>query len=135
MENIRTIGQMIGVVGHSFNITNDNKDKVSLSIKIDFSTASDSDIRSWLTSNRTIQGQRPWRALSLDELNDLNGTTFIAQNIGCKVPSRAEQIQTLVNAGLPKSLAEFKLDNPAAFAAAMVKAEESTRVVENVTEE
>ena len=118
---------------HSFNITNDNKDKVSLSIKVDFSTASDSDIRGWLTSNRTIQGQRPWRALSETELKAMNGKTFIAQNIGQKVKSRAEQIQALVNAGLPKALAIFAVDNPEQFKSTVdnIKVEE----LEDVTEE
>jgi hypothetical protein len=113
MENI--IGKAIGIVEHSFNITNDAKDKVQLRVKIDFSTASDADIKSWLVSNRVIAGQRSWRALSKVELEDLQGQTFVAQHIGRKVKSREERIQELVTAGLPRKLAEFSIDNPAAF--------------------
>jgi hypothetical protein len=109
------IGQAIGVVEHTFSITNDNKDKVQLTVKIDFSTASDIDIKSWLVSNRVIAGQRSWRALSKVELEDLQGQTFVAQHIGRKVKSREERIQELVTAGLPRKLAEFSIDNPAAF--------------------
>jgi hypothetical protein len=117
MENI--LGRAIGKVSHSFNITNSNDEKVSLTVAVDFSTASDQDIKSWLVSNRIIAGQRPWRALSKVELEALNGKTFIAQNIGQKVKSREEQIQALQAAGLPRKLAEFSVDNPAAFQAAV----------------
>jgi hypothetical protein len=113
------LGKAIGKVSHSFNITNDAGNKVSLTITVDFSTASDQDIKSWLVSNRVIAGQRPWRALSKAELKAINGRTFMAQNIGQKVKSREEQIQTLVAAGLPRKLAEFSVDNPAAFQAAV----------------
>jgi len=110
-----TLGQTIGKVRQSFNVTNDAKDKVSLTITVDFSTASDSEIKQWLVSNRVIAGQRPWRALSKAELEDLQGKTFVAQNIGRKVKSRAEQIQDLINAGLPEHLAVFAVDNPNQF--------------------
>lgn len=109
------LGQIIGVQKHSFNIKNDNEEKVALSITIDFSTATDADIIAWLVSNRTIAGQRPWRSLSVAELNDLDGTSFVAQNIGQKVKSRVERIQALVNAGLPEKLAAFAVDNPEEF--------------------
>jgi hypothetical protein len=110
------LGQMIGVIEHSFKITNDAKESVTLSVKIDFSTASDQDIKNWLASNRIIAGQRPWRVMSLNELKQLNGKTFAAQSIGQKVKTRAEQVQALVSAGLPKTLAEFAVDNPTKFA-------------------
>ncbi len=109
------LGKLIGEQSHSFNIKNDHEDKVALSITVDFTTASDQDIIGWLVSNRTIAGQRPWRSLSKEELTDLNNTTFIAQNIGQKVKSRVEQIQALVNAGLPEKLATFAVDNPEEF--------------------
>ena len=117
------IGQLIGVVDHTFSITNSHDDKVQVAVKVDFSTASDADIKTWLTSNRIIAGQRPWRSLSKAELLELSGTTFVAQNIGKKVKSRAEQVQSMVNAGFPLKLAEYAVDNPDQFKDVMEKVE------------
>ena len=118
-----TIGQSIGVLSHAFKITNDNEETVQLSIKIDFSTASDDDIKSWITSNRVIAGQRPWRSLSKSELIGLNEKLFVAQNIGRKVKSRAEQVQSMVNAGFPNKLAKYAVDHPEEFQEVMNKVE------------
>ena len=121
MENI--IGKAIGIVSHSFSIKNDRDEKVTLNIKVDFRTCSDQDIKGWIVSNRIIAGQRPWRSLSLDELNELNGKTFNANTIGQKVKSRKEQLSdlvtTFVNAGVEQEkafhLATAALDNPEAL--------------------
>ena len=118
-----TIGQTLGIIGHTFSITNDAGDKVQLSIKLDCRTATDDDVRGWITSNRIIAGQRPWRSLSKAELTELSGTTFVAQNIGKKVKSRAEQVQSMVNAGFPLKLAEYAVDNPDQFKDVMEKVE------------
>ena len=120
------IGKSIGVVGHAFSITNDKGDKVQLSINIDFTGASDADIKAWLVSNRIIAGQRPWRSLSKDELIKLNGMTFMAETIGQKVKSlketttallnqfsgksREEIIESFINAGVPKEKAKLMAD-------------------------
>ena len=113
---MNTIGQKIGIVSHSCKISQSKGGPSTvINIKIDFSTATDQDIISWLVSNRAIAGQRPWRDLSMDELNELNGQTFVAQSIGQKVKSRQEKIQALVNAGLPEALAMFSVDNPEEF--------------------
>ena len=109
------LGAIIGKVKHAFNITNNAGDKVTLHVTVDFSTSHDNDICNWLVSNRIIAGQRPWRGLSAIELNDLNGRTFIASDIGKKVKSREEQVNDLVNAGLPMALARFAVDNPEKF--------------------
>ena len=122
-----TIGQTIGVVKHAFKITNDNEETVQLSIKIDFSTATDNDIKGWITSNRVIAGQRPWRSLSKVELTELDDKTFVAQNIGRKVKSRAEQVQSMVNAGFPNKLAEYAVDHPDEFQEVMNKVEVPTK--------
>ena len=118
MEN--TIGLSIGVVDHAFSITNDAGDKVTLSVKVDFRSASNQDIKGWLISNRIIAGQRPWRTLSKGELTELNNKTFVASSIGQKVRSREEQkrdlVTTFVNAGVKpdkaEELATAALDNP-----------------------
>ena len=106
-DNKRTIGQEIGVVGHSFSITNDQNEKVQLSVNIDFSTSSDNDVKTWLVSNRIIAGQRPWRALSKDKLIKLNGTTFMAESIGQKVKSLRETTTALLNQFNGKSKQEI----------------------------
>ena len=93
--NMGNIGQSIGIVDHSFSITNDHGDKVTVSAKVDFSTATDQDIKGWVISNRIIAGQRPWRALSKSELEGLKDQTFLAQNIGRKVKSEEEVMAEL----------------------------------------
>ena len=112
---MNNLGKEIGIVKHSMSITNNAGDKVSLTIKINFTASSDNDITNWLCSNRCIAGQRPWRGLSLNELKALDNRTFIASDIGKKVKSREDQINDLVNAGLPKALAIFAVDNPEKF--------------------
>lgn len=111
-----TLGQEIGVVRHTFKISQyKGGPSMQLSIGVDFSTSSDDDIKGWLTSNRVIAGQRPWRDMNKEELKGLDGKTFVAQNIGQKIKTRKEQLQALTNAGLPMKLAEFALDNPEQF--------------------
>lgn len=125
-ESRKSIGSTIGVVSHTFSITNDKGEKVQLSASIDFSNASDQDIKSWLVSNRIIAGQRPWRGLSKDELVKLNGMTFMAESIGQKVKSlketttallnqfngktRDEIVKSFTDAGLPLEKAELMAD-------------------------
>lgn len=120
-----TLGLAIGLQKHSCKVTLPTGESASISVYVDYSTASDNDIINWLNSNRIIAGQRPWRGLSLDEVKALDGQTFTAQNIGQKVKSREEKVQALVNAGLPRQLAEFSVDNPAEF----------NKVVGNITAE
>ena len=128
------LGALIGIVRHSFNITNDGDEKTSLTINVDFTSASDIDIKNWLVSNRIIAGQRPWRKLSLAELVDLDGSTFIAQSIGQKVKSRSEQIQALVNAGLPENIAIMAIDNPSTFNTVMASINDASQPDDNASE-
>jgi len=90
----QTLGQIIGKVEHAFSIKNDAKEQVQLKITLDFSTATDSQVKSWLSSNRTIAGQRVWRAMSATEIKKLDGTTFDAASIGRKVQSDEEKFRT-----------------------------------------
>ena len=94
----KTIGQLMGIVSHTLSVTNDRGDKVTITINVDFRTSSDTDCRTWNVSNRVIAGQRPWRSLTKAELEKLNGSTFIAQNIGQKVKSYGETKQAAVAA-------------------------------------
>jgi hypothetical protein len=102
-----TIGSRIGVVGHTLSITNVKDEKVQLNIKIDYSTATDTDIKSWLNSNRVIAGQRPWRSLTADELKAMDGMTFNATTIGQKVKSLRESTSALLNQFNGKSREEI----------------------------
>lgn len=103
----RTIGQQIGVVEHTLSITNSKDEKATINIKIDFSTASDTEIKSWLCSNRGIAGQRPWRSLTKAEIMELNGRTFDACSIGTKPKSMIESTTALLNRFEGKSKAEI----------------------------
>lgn len=107
-----TLGRTIGKVDHVFSVKNDNEETVQLSVKIDFSTAKDSDIKGWLVGNRVIALQRPMRALSAKEIKALHGRTFKAEACGQKIKSREGQIAELTKVGIPRGLAEFMIDNP-----------------------
>lgn len=109
-----TLGQMIGVVRHAFSITNDAGDKVQLTIGVDFSLASDTNIKGWLVSNRTIAGQRPWRALSVSEIKELDGQTIPADDVGKKIKSLEER-----KAEARATLAALKAANPEEYQAIM----------------
>ena len=119
----KTVGQMIGVVDHAFSITNSAGETVTLSVKIDFSTSTLQDIKSWLVSNRIIAGQRPWRNLSKKELNELNNQTFSAVTIGTKVKSREQQKVDMINLFVASgvdvetatTLATAAINNPASL--------------------
>ena len=107
------LGILIGTIIDSFSITNNRGASTTIRVEWDFTTASDTEIKSWLAGNRRIAFQRPSRALSLDELNELDGTTIAASNAGKKTLSRSERIDNLVNAGIPLKLAKIAVDNPA----------------------
>ena len=91
------LGSMIGVVRKTCKVTNTNGDAVTINVNIDFSNASDVDIKAWIASDRIIAGQRPWRLLSKDDIEKLDGMTFNATTIGAKVKSLKESTTALIN--------------------------------------
>ena len=110
--NDNTIGKTIGTIKHTCSIAQyKGGPSTQITVGIDFTTSTDADIKSWLVSNRVIAGQRPWRTLDESELIDLNGQTFIAQNIGQKVKSRSDQIQEFKNAFMSAGIDESTADN------------------------
>ena len=115
------IGMLIGKITHAFNVTpHGSKTKTPLSVTLDFTTASDADIKSWLASDRTIAMQRPMRSLTSDEiLANYDKQTILASDVGKSIKSRTERIAELVNVGLPNDVAELAIDNPASFAEIM----------------
>ena len=120
----KTIGQIIGVVKHNLDITLDSGAKTNARIDVDFTSASDTDIKSWLCSNRVISGQRAWRKMSLNEFHDIvDRQTFAASSIGQKVKTRAEKVAVYTSMGLPANLAELAVDNPVKFQQIMDKIE------------
>lgn len=128
MEN--TIGKLMGVISHVLSVTNSNGDTVQFTIKIDFRSATDDQCKGFGVSNRIIAGQRPWRSLSAKELRALDNQTFIAQDIGKKVKSRAEKLQVYTQAGMNEVEAEFALDNPDKFKAIMAEVMNKAKDVE-----
>ena len=118
----KKLGEMIGKVRHSFKITNHQKQAVTVSVTYDFSTCSDSEVKQWLVSDRTIALQRPARALSDAEIRETyDGQTILANEVGKKMKSRQERIAELVNVGIPEHLAEVAIDDPAKFETIMAK--------------
>ena len=117
----KKLGEMIGKVAHTFSTKNHAGDRIQTTITFDFSTCSDSDVKQWLVSDRTIALQRPMRSLSSDEIKEMDGSIILATEVGKKVKSRAERIAELVNVGIPEKIAEVAVDNPAAFAEIMEK--------------
>ena len=93
-----TLGSLIGKVQHSFSVKNDNEEKVQLNVTFDFTSSSDSDVRSWLCGNRAIVLQRPLRALSVGEIKALNGSVIDATHAGRKVESPQEKVRTAIRA-------------------------------------
>lgn len=127
-ENIkRTLGQRIGIVGKTCKVTNEKGNAVTITVKIDFSTASDTDIKTWLSADRIIAGQRPWRKLSKDEIEAMDGQTFNALTIGTKVRSKAEQMQDMINVFVASGVA---LEQATALAEAAINNPSSLKIIE-----
>ena len=112
----KTIGQRLGVQKHSLGITNDAGERTSITVSIDYTSASDNDLASWLNSNRVISGQRVWRKMSIEEINELDGEVFIANNIGQKIKTLAERKREA-----QATLDALRLAHPAEFEAMMAK--------------
>ena len=72
-----TLGQTIGILTDTFNITNDAGDKLQMSVKYDVRQASDATIKAWLCADRRITTQGKLRKKTLTELKAMQGQTFI----------------------------------------------------------
>ena len=121
MEN--TLGQTIGIVKDTFEVTNDNKEKVKLTVRYDFSTVDDLTIKAWVCGNRRIALQAQLRKLTVEEIQALDGSVIIAQNAGQKIKSASEQIQGLIAAGVPEAIAKLMVSDPDKFRDVMSKVE------------
>ena len=92
MEN-KSIGALIGKVKHTCSTKNDAGDRVQTTITIDFTNCSDTELRSWLVSNRVIAGQRVWRTYTKEKIEkDVDGSTIDAQIIGRKDAKTPDEI-------------------------------------------
>lgn len=117
------LGATIGVIVDNFTITNDDQDKVQLSVKWDFRTATDADIKSWLCGNRRIAFQRPSRAMNKAELESCDKSTIPAIDAGKKVKTRQQRINELMAIGLTEPFAIMAIDEPDKFQTAQRIAE------------
>jgi hypothetical protein len=80
-----TIGQMVGVIVHTFTVKNDAGDKVQITAKYDLTKAPDEVIRAWLASDRTIAYQRVLRTKTAEEIKSLNGEIVVYDGSRAKV--------------------------------------------------
>ena len=87
-----TLGSQIGVVRHTFSNTNHAGDKVQLTVGIDFTSATDSEVKAWATASRTITFQKPLSKLDLAGMKALDGATFQASTIGLKIKTAEERM-------------------------------------------
>jgi hypothetical protein len=98
MTQNNTLGQLIGKVRHSFRTTNNAGESVTTTQVIDFTTADDNSIKSWLCGNRAIARQRPMKPLSAAEMEALNGKTFKAETAGCAIESDTKVVEKATTA-------------------------------------
>lgn len=87
-----TLGEMIGIVKHTFSNKNDAGEKCQLTLDLDYRNASDNEIVGWLNSNRVIAFARPLSKLNLDEMKELDGQVFQVSSIGQKIKSAKERM-------------------------------------------
>lgn len=120
-----TLGKLIGIIAHSFNITNNAGDKASLKVYFDCTTASDDEIRSWIASDRCIALARPSRGLDINTIKSLDGTTIMATKAGHKPKSPKERIEDLVASGMDEQMATIMVNDPVLFDKMMATAKAS----------
>ena len=119
-----SLGQSIKTVVDNFSVKNNAGVETQIRLSYDFSTSSDTDIKSWLCGNRRISVQRPMRTLSSTEIKALDGTVINALDCGKKVKSRDDRINELkaafmtagVDEGKATELATAAVDNPKVLA-------------------
>lgn len=115
-----TIGQLIGVVEHTFSTKSIDGTSVQTCIKFDFASCDDADIKSWLVANRTIAIQRPLSKLTVKGIETTKNRTVDASIAGQALPDRdkaiAETQAMFMKAGIDKvqalELATKAVDNP-----------------------
>ena len=113
------LGNQIGIVESSFSITNSNDDKVDLRIKFDFRSTSDEKIKALLTGQGTVvafQNGGGRRGMSAAALRELDGMTVLAHQAGCKVRTKAQQVEDHVASGIPEDIATYMVENPSKVA-------------------
>ena len=80
------LGALIGVIESGpFGTTLASGDKITMSIKFDFSTTSDDDIKRMLLADRKIAVQRPIRLLTPSAASQCRNMMVLAHNAGAKI--------------------------------------------------
>jgi hypothetical protein len=110
IDGMASLGKRIGKVSKACKVTIGSGESATINIEIDFSNASDTDVRSWLAADRVIAFQRPTRLLTIDEIKGLDGQTFDATTIGTKAKSKIDTIKSVLNAYSGKSKDEIMDD-------------------------
>lgn len=106
---------MDNVITRKVKITNDNGEVVNINVNFDFNGVSNEELVAWAVANRVIAFQRPKRALNIDEIKALDGTTVNAKDCGCKVMTKDDKIRMVMNLGYNQEQAELIVNNEAQF--------------------
>jgi hypothetical protein len=103
-----------GIEKTAIRVTNDNKEKVTISVNFDYRNVAENDMLDWASSNRVIAFQRVLRTLSANEIKALDGRTIDARYAGHKIESdekiRARFYETFLAAGLDETEASEMAD-------------------------
>ena len=112
MSDNNRLGKLIGTIDHVFSMRLDKSstDKFNLSVKFDFSTSTDQEIRVWLASNRTIALQKPLRAMTPSKITAINKTTIMANTAGNSIVDPMEQLDKITNGMTPEQMLSYALE-------------------------
>lgn len=121
------IGELIGVVEHTFSTKDNSGNSCQTTIKFDLSLCTDVEIKGWIVANRTIAMQRPLSKLTAKGILDTKGRVVNASDCGKALPDRDKMIDDtkamFMKAGIDEEqaleLATKAVDNPSTVAKAM----------------
>lgn len=99
-EQKQSIGEMIGVVSHTYSTKNEAGVSVQITTKYDFRKAPLDAVRGWLASDRTIDHQRKLRKMSAEQIKALDHKVVVCDGL------RARGVQMT---GAERILAEAKV--------------------------
>ena len=76
----------LGIIAHTFSVTNDAGENVQLSINYDVSKAPEAVVKGWIAADRTIAFQRTLKKLTATEIKTFNGKTIVYDGSRSKTP-------------------------------------------------
>ena len=125
------LGTIIGVIESGpFGTTLASGDKITMSIKFDFSTTSDDDIKRMLLADRKIAVQRPIRMLTASAAQQCRNMMVLAHNAGAKI----ETPETMAKNALATmaKLGFTTVDEYVEYLKSLVDPTDETAVTENI---